>query len=128
MRAVAAGHAGQKAPGREVASVLGVVLRFVVAALVLLLLGHVLPGFHISGFWPALLAALVIAALGWVVEAVFGRHASPYGHGLVGFIASAVVIYGAQVLVPAMHVSILGALLAALVIGIVDVFVPTEVR
>ena len=107
---------------------LGVVLRFVVAALVLLLLGHVLPGFHITGFWSALLAAAVIAALGWVVDRVFGRHASPYGHGLVGFIVGAVVIYGAQLVVPGMHVSLLGALLASLVIGIVDVFVPTEVR
>jgi uncharacterized membrane protein YvlD (DUF360 family) len=46
----------------------------------------------------------------------------------VGFIVSAAVIYLAQVVVPGMHVTILGALIAALVIGLVDLFIPTAVR
>ncbi len=107
---------------------LGVILRFLVAALVILFLGFLLPGFHISGFWDALLAAVVIAAVGWLVETMFGHRVSPYGRGLIGFLVGAAVIYGAQLVVPTMHVTILGALLASLVIGIVDIFVPTELR
>ena len=107
---------------------LGVIIRFIVAALIILFMGFLIPGFHIVGFWDALLAAAVIAALGWVAEALFGRRMSPYGRGIVGFVAGAVVIYGVQFVVPTMSVSVVGALLASLVIGVIDAFVPTELR
>lgn len=103
-------------------------VRFVVSAVVLMFVGAIVPGFRTLGFWNALLAALVIAALGWLVELVLGRNVSPYSRGLVGFIVSAVVIWAAQFVVPGMSVTILGALLAALIIGIVDLFVPTTLR
>lgn len=107
---------------------LGTIVRFVVSALVLMFVGFIVPGFHISGFWTAVLAAIVIAAIGWVFERLFGPRISPYGRGLVGFIVGAVVIFLAQAIVPGMRVSILGALLASLIIGIVDLFVPTTMR
>lgn len=107
---------------------LGVVIRFIVAALVIMFMGFLLPGFHIVGFWHALLAAAIIALAGWAIESAFGRNISPYRRGLVGFLVGAVVIYGVQFLVPTMTVSILGALLASLVIGVIDAFVPTELR
>jgi putative membrane protein len=105
---------------------LGTIVRFIVSALVLMFVGFLVPGFGVMGFWSALMAAIVIALLGWAIEALFGRHVSPYGRGVVGFISSAIVLYVAQLFVPGLHVSILGALLAALVIGIIDLFVPTE--
>lgn len=104
------------------------VIRFVVAAIVLMIVGFIVPGFEIEGFWNALLAALVIALLGWVVESFFGERISPYTRGVVGFLVSAVIIYVAQFIVPNMEVSVLGALLSALVIGIVDLFIPTKPR
>ncbi len=107
---------------------LGFIVRFVVAALVLLFLSFLLPGFQIAGFVNALLAAIVIAVLGYAVEAVFGKNVSPYARGLVGFLVGAAVIYGAQFIVPTMRVSVVGALLASVVIGIIDAFVPTELR
>jgi uncharacterized membrane protein YvlD (DUF360 family) len=106
----------------------GAVVRFVIAALVLMFMGYIVPGFSHLGFWSALLAALVIALAGYLIEAMFGKSASPYGRGLVGFIVASVVIYFAQFLVPGMHVSILAALIAAFIIGIVDLFIPTAVR
>ncbi len=107
---------------------IGVIIRFVVSAIVLLVLGMVLPGFSVFGFTNALIAAIVIAAIGWAVEAVLGERISPQSRGIVGFIVAAVVIYVAQYLVPGMRVSILGSLLASLVIGIIDAFVPTVIR
>ena len=107
---------------------LGVVVRFVVSALVLLFLGAVLPGFTIAGFVNALIAAVAIAAIGYLVEAVLGDRISPQSRGVVGFITAAVVIFLAQFFVPTMRVTILGALLASLVIGIIDAVVPTELR
>lgn len=107
---------------------LGAIVRFVVSALVLMFVGLIVPGFQIMGFWNALLAALVIAAVGWVIEATMGKRVSPYSRGVVGFVVSAVVIWATQFVVPSMKVGVLGALLAAFVIGIIDIFVPTTVR
>ncbi|ADU52272.1 membrane protein of unknown function [Thermaerobacter marianensis DSM 12885] len=108
--------------------VIGAIIRFIVSAIVLLLVGFLVPGFRIMGFVNALLAAVAIAAIGWLIEALLGRNVSPQARGLVGFLTSAVVIYAVQFIVPGMSVSILGALLASLIIGIVDAFVPTELR
>ncbi|QSO46252.1 phage holin family protein [Alicyclobacillus mengziensis] len=107
---------------------IGTIVRFIVSALVLMFVGFLVPGFGVMNFWSALLAAVVIALLGWAIEALFGRRVSPYGRGIVGFISGAVVIYVAQLVVPGMRVTVLGALLASLVIGIIDLFVPTEMR
>lgn len=107
-------------------SILGTIVRFVVSALVLMLVGYLVPGFGHMSFGTALVAAIVIAALGWVAERLFGNRINPFGRGIVGFIVGAVVIYFAGLLVPGMVVSIWGALLASLVIGIIDLFIPTQ--
>lgn len=106
----------------------GFIVRLVVSALVLLFVGFLVPGFRIFGFLNALIAAAAIAILGFLVETLLGKKISPQSRGLVGFIVAAVVIYAAQFVVPAMQVSIFGALLASLVIGIIDAVVPTELR
>ncbi len=103
---------------------LGTVIRFVVSAIVLLLVGALVPQFEVGGFWSALFLALIIALFGWVLEGIFGRRITPFGRGIVGFIASALVIWVAQFIVGGVRVSIIGAILAAIVIGIVDLFLP----
>ncbi|GAB6933441.1 phage holin family protein [Calditerricola satsumensis] len=107
---------------------LGLVVRFIVSALVLLFVGYIVPGFSVFGFGNAIMAALAIAVIGWVIERFFGDNISPYSRGIVGFLVSAIVIYATQYLVPGVRVTILGALLAALVIGIIDLFIPTPFR
>jgi len=84
--------------------------------------------FQAFDFFHALFAAIIIAALGWVVESLLGKAVSPYGRGVVGFLVSAVIIWATQFVVPGMAVSVIGALLAAFVIGIIDLFVPTTIR
>ena len=108
---------------------LGMIVRFVVSALVLLLVSFIVPGLRVNGFTGALIAAAVIALLGYAIEKVFGDKISRTGRGAVGFITAAAVIYLSQFIVPGyITVSIIGALLASLVIGIVDSFVPTTLR
>jgi putative membrane protein len=102
------------------------VVRFIVAAIVLMFVGYLVPGFTVNNFWTALIAALVIAAIGWGVEAIFGDRISPYNRGIVGFLVSAVVIYVTQFFVSGFRVTVLGALLASLVIGIIDLFIPIK--
>ncbi len=108
---------------------IGVVVRFVVSAIVLMVVAYFIPGIRVSGFVGAIIAALVIAGIGYLVEMILGKNISPRSRGIVGFITAAVVIYIAQFLIPSyLSVSLLGSLLAALVIGLVDAFVPTELR
>ncbi len=105
------------------------VIRFIVSALVLLIVSWLVPGLSIAGFTGAIVAAAVIAALGWVAEKLLGKTATPQSRGLIGFIAAAVVIYLAQYIVPgSIRVNIIGALLASLVIGLIDAIVPTDLR
>ncbi|MNY81969.1 hypothetical protein D3C86_2238210 [compost metagenome] len=61
-----------------------------------------------------------------MVEGIFGKKATPFGRGIVGFLVSALVIWIAQFVVSGVSVTILGALLAALVIGIIDLFLPVS--
>src|SRR5690625_4457456 len=116
------GHVGRGRSAKEMRAVdiMGTVVRFIVSALVLMFVGFIVPGFAPLTFFHALLAALVIAAIGWVIEATMGARVSPFGRGVVGFIISAVVIWATQFFVPGMQVSILGALLAAALIGVID--------
>lgn len=108
---------------------IGIIVRFVVSAIVLMLVAYLIPGIKVSGFVGALIAALVIAGIGYLIEMAFGDRISPRSHGIVGFITAAVVIYLAQFIIPDyLSVSLLGSLLAALVIGLIDAFVPTELR
>lgn len=109
-------------------AVLGAVIRFIVSAVVLLFVGYVVPGFRIFGFWNALIAAIAIAVVGYLVEAMLGRRVTSGTRGAVGFLTAAVAIYVVQFFIPTMRVSLLGALLASAVIGIIDMFVPTELR
>ena len=101
--------------------------RLVLVAIVLGLTSFLTPGFSIKGMWSYLIAALVISALDYLVESLMGVDASPIGKGMKGFVIAAVIIYLAQFLVPHMSVSIIGALLAALVIGIIDAIFPVGV-
>lgn len=107
-------------------NVIGHVVRFIVSAIVLMFVGFVVPQFSVGGFWSALILALVIAAAGWVLEGVFGRRITPFGRGIVGFLASAAIIWLAQFIVDDVSVTFIGALLAALVIGIIDLFIPVS--
>ncbi|MCG9967027.1 phage holin family protein [Pelotomaculum terephthalicicum JT] len=109
---------------------LGLVIRFVVSALVLIVVSWLSPGFVVSGgFVGALIAAVVIAVLGYIAEALLGERISPRNRGLVGFITAAVVIYLAQFIIPTLlSVNLLGALISAFIVGLIDAFVPTVIR
>jgi uncharacterized membrane protein YvlD (DUF360 family) len=108
--------------------ILGFIIRFAVAAIVLMVTAYFVPGFRMrGGFTTALIGALVIAAADFLIEKLFRFDASPLGRGISGFLISAAVIYFSQYLVPGMEVSLLGAVIGALVIGLIDTVLPTRV-
>ncbi|MDT8718496.1 phage holin family protein [Clostridium sp. 19966] len=100
------------------------ILRFIYVAVILAITSFLTPGFTINGLWAFLLAAVVIIVLDYLVELIIGVDAAPFGKGVTGFVITAVIIYVTQFLVPYMRVSIIGAVLAALVIGILDAIIP----
>lgn len=73
------------------------------------------------------MAAIVISALDYLIGLVFKLDASPFGRGIVGFLIAAIIIYLTQFIVAGVSVTAWGAILAALVIGIIDAIVPTDV-
>lgn len=105
---------------------IGHIVRFVVSALVLMFVSFIVPAFKVGGFWSAFFLALVIAIAAWVIEGIFGKKITPFGRGIVGFITSAVIIWVAQFVVSGVSTSFIGAILAALVIGIIDLFIPVK--
>ncbi|TCP64134.1 phage holin family protein [Baia soyae] len=101
------------------------IVRFIVSVIVLMIVAALVPGFRISGFGTAIIAALFIALLGWLMEMLFGERISPYGRGIVGFISTVVVLYITSMIVNGFEIGVFSAIVAALIIGIVDLFSPT---
>ena len=103
------------------------IIRIVVFAIILGVTSFFTPGFSINGLWSFLLAAVIISVVDYLVERFMGVDASPFGKGIKGFIIAVIIIYFTQFLVPGMSTSIIGALIAALIIGILDAIVPGRV-
>lgn len=112
---------------RQGRSWIGMIIRFIVAAIVLMITSFLTPGFEDLGFGNALLAAIVIAIMDWLIQRLFKIDASPFGRGISGFLIAALIIWLTQFFVPGMTVNLFGALIAALVIGIIDAVIPTNV-
>lgn len=101
--------------------------RMAIMAVILFVVSFLTPGFSINGLWSYLIAAVVISLLDYLVEMVMKVDASPFGKGLKGFLLAALILWLAQFLVPHMSVTIIGALIGALAIGVLDAIFPTRV-
>lgn len=101
--------------------------RCALMVVVLAIVSFFTPGFSIVGLWSYILAAVIISVLDYLAEAVMKVDASPFGKGIKGFLIAAVILYLAQFIVPNMAVTIIGALLGALAIGILDAVFPGRV-
>ena len=103
-----------------------IVIRLIVAAVVLGITAFLTPGFDINGIWALIIGAIVLAVLDYLVTKLIGVEASPFGKGIVGFITAAVIIYATQYFVAGFNVTIWGAIIGALVFGIVDAIIPGQ--
>jgi putative membrane protein len=107
--------------------ILSLILRIVINSIVLLVVSYFVPGFSIRGLWPAILAAVIIAILDYAIEAIFKVDASPFGRGITGFIIAAVIIYLTQFFVAGVAISMWGAIIGALLIGLADLILPGRI-
>lgn len=99
-------------------------LRILVTAIVVAIAAYFTPGFTIDSLWSLLLAAVVIGVLDHLIQRFTGINASPFGRGLSGFLVAAIILYVTKFIVPGFHISVWGAIIGALVIGIVDAIMP----
>jgi uncharacterized membrane protein YvlD (DUF360 family) len=99
-------------------------VRLVVGAVVLAITAALTPGFRIAGLWSLIVSAVVLALADYLVSRLLGIDASPFGRGITGFIAAAVIIYATAYFVRGFDVTVWGALIGALVYGIIDAIIP----
>lgn len=99
-------------------------LRVLITSIVVAIAAYFTPGFTIDGLWSLLLAAVVIGVLDYLIQKFTGVNASPFGRGLSGFLVAAIILYVTKFIVPGFNISIWGAIIGALVIGIVDAIMP----
>ncbi|WP_077369424.1 phage holin family protein [Anaerosalibacter sp. Marseille-P3206] len=101
-----------------------ILLRILITAIVVGVAAFFTPGFSINNLWSLILAAIVIALLDYFVQKIAGIDASPFGRGITGFIVSAIILYVTKFIVPGFNISLWGAIIGALVIGIIDAIIP----
>jgi putative membrane protein len=99
------------------------VLHFLVVAATFLVLSRVLPGLHVTGWVPALLAALILAVVNAVIRPILFVLTLPLTIltlGLFLFVLNAAMLLFTAWIVPGLSVHGWGtAILAALVLSIV---------
>lgn len=100
------------------------IIRLIVTAIVVGIAAFLTPGFSIDNLWSLIMAAIVIAVLDYLIQKFTGVDASPFGRGITGFIVSAIILYVTKFIVPGFNISVWGAIIGALVIGIIDVIIP----
>ena len=103
------------------------IIRLIATSIVLAITAFLTPGFSIDGIWALIVASIVITLLDYLIEKITGIDASPFGRGIVGFIVSAAIIYFTQYLVSGFEVSFWGAIIGAIVIGIINALTPARV-
>lgn len=101
-------------------------IKVLVSGLAILLTSALSIGIQTDGYTTAILAALVIGILDWAINKFTGVDASPFGRGAVGFIVAALILFITGRIVDGFNVTIIGALVGAIVLGIVDSFLPTD--
>ncbi|NLY76773.1 MAG: phage holin family protein [Tissierellia bacterium] len=100
------------------------IIRLIVTAIVIGIAAFLTPGFSIDNLWSLIMAAIVIAVLDYLIQKFTGVNASPFGRGITGFIVAAIILYATKFIVPGFNISLWGAIIGALVIGIIDVIIP----
>ena len=102
------------------------IIKILISGLAILITSALSIGIQTDGYTTAILAAVVIGILDWAINKFTGVDASPFGRGAVGFVVAAIILLITGKIVDGFTVSILGAIIGALILGIVDSFLPAD--
>ena len=101
-----------------------IVGRLVTAAIVLAVTAFFTPGFTINNIWTLAIAAIVLTVIDYLIVKFTGLQASPFGKGFVGFVLAAITLYVTQFFVAGYSITVLSAIIGAIVYGIVTYLIP----
>ncbi|MGF0095078.1 phage holin family protein [Peptoniphilus sp. SGI.035] len=104
------------------------IIKILVSGLAILVTSALSIGIQTDGYSTAIMAAIVIGILDWAINKFTGIDASPFGRGAVGFVVAAIILFITGKIVDGFTVSILGAVVGAFILGIVDSFLPADKR
>ncbi|MDU5467243.1 MAG: phage holin family protein [Peptoniphilus harei] len=102
------------------------IIKILISGLAILITSALSIGIQTDGYTTAIMAAVVIGILDWAINKFTGVDASPFGRGAVGFVVAAIILFITGQIVDGFTVSILGAIIGALILGIVDSFLPAD--
>lgn len=105
---------------------ISLLLKVLASAVAVFVAAFLAPGMEVTNFSAAIVAAIAMGIIDWAILKFTGYDGSPTGKGAIGFITAAIVIYLTGVIVDGFTVSIIGALIGAAVLGIVDMIIPGE--
>ncbi|ABB13805.1 MULTISPECIES: phage holin family protein [Carboxydothermus] len=105
---------------------MGIIIKILISAIALIGVSIFTPGFSVKGgVIGAVVAALVISFLNYLAEKIIGEK----GKGFTGFVVAVLILLLARYIVPQyLQVTLPGAIIAAIIIGLVDRFIPTTLR
>lgn len=101
-----------------------IVGRLVTAAIVLAITAFFTPGFTINNIWSLAIAAIVLTVIDYLIVKFTGLDATPFGKGFVGFVLAAVTLYVTQYFVAGYSISLIAAIIGAVIYGVVDYIIP----
>ena len=101
-----------------------VITRLITSAIILSITALFTPGFQISSLWTLVLAAVVLTILDYLVSTVFSIKIGTLGHGIIGFVVSALVLYATQFFVDGYSISFWAAIIGAAIYGVVAAIIP----
>lgn len=102
------------------------IIKILISGLAILITSALSIGIQTDGYTTAIMAGIVIGILDWAINKLTGVDASPFGRGAVGFVVAAIILFITGQIVDGFNVSILGAIVGALILGIVDTFLPVD--
>ncbi|MBU5668457.1 phage holin family protein [Peptoniphilus sp. MSJ-1] len=105
---------------------INLIVKIIVSAIAILITSALSIGVQVDGFMTAAWVAIVIGILDWAINKFTGIDASPFGRGAVGFIVAAIILYITGRFVDGFNVSVIGAVIGAAILGIVDSFLPAD--
>lgn len=105
---------------------ISLLLKVLASAVAVFVAAFLAPGMEVTNFSAAIVAAIAMGIIDWAILKFTGYDGSPKGKGAIGFITAAIVIYLTGLIVDGFTVSIIGALIGAAVLGIVDMIIPGE--
>lgn len=101
-------------------------LRLLIPGIVLFMMGYLVAGFSALTIPWLLLLSILIFLGNWLFREVIAARSGWFGRGVMEFLVAAVVIFTATLAIKGGHVPLGGALLAAVIIAVLDSLLLSE--